>query len=212
MVTYKYPRTAHFPWSEGATSDDKILKTLNGFVGRRVIVTEKMDGENTSLYRDTTHARSMDGRHHSSRDWVKSFWSDFAHDIPENWRVCGENLFARHSIEYTDLPSYFMGFSMWNDDNVCLSWDSTMDWFFLLGITPVPVLYDGIFDEKLIQGLYDPVRDRATREGYVVRIADSFSYSDFGNKVAKYVRARHVTSNEHWMHSEIIKNGLRDGE
>ena len=49
---YKYPRTFHIPGSPGATSDDKILKSLDHFKGKRVIITEKMDGENTSLYRD----------------------------------------------------------------------------------------------------------------------------------------------------------------
>lgn len=41
----KYPRTPHLPWSEGMTSDDKMLKTTNIFVGNRVIVTEKLDGD-----------------------------------------------------------------------------------------------------------------------------------------------------------------------
>ena len=45
-------------------------------------VKEKMDGENTSLYQDGFHARSIDGRHHSSRDWVKGFWAQIAQDIP----------------------------------------------------------------------------------------------------------------------------------
>ena len=31
MELYKYPRTYHFPFSEGATSDDKILKDTTIF-------------------------------------------------------------------------------------------------------------------------------------------------------------------------------------
>ena len=31
---YKYPRTAHFNFSEGATSDDKIMKNSNIFIGK----------------------------------------------------------------------------------------------------------------------------------------------------------------------------------
>src|SRR3546814_8478297 len=82
-----------------------VIDTLAAFEGKRVIVTEKMDGENTTLYRDYIHARSVDGRSHPSRDWVKQFRSGIAADIPEDWRVCGENLFAKHSIHYTALRS-----------------------------------------------------------------------------------------------------------
>src|SRR3546814_9804484 len=52
----------------------------------------------------------------SSDLWVKQFRSGIAADIPEGWRVCGENLFAKHSIHYTALPTYFMGFSIRSEE------------------------------------------------------------------------------------------------
>ena len=70
----KYPRTLHIPSSPGATSDDKMLTAsqyVEFFQGRNIQITEKMDGENTTLYSDYLHARSLDSRHHPSRDWVK---------------------------------------------------------------------------------------------------------------------------------------------
>lgn len=206
----RYPRTFHLPWSEGLSADDKVLDDLRAFVGQRVVVTEKMDGENTSLYRDHLHARSLDSRHHPSRDWVKAFWSGIRHDIPEGWRVCGENLFARHSLAYDDLPTFFLGFSVWNERNECLPWDDTLDWFDLLGITPVPVLHDGIWDEQAIKALHDPKRDDERREGYVVRLAEGFPLARFRSHVAKYVRAKHVQTDQHWMHAQIVRNGLRE--
>lgn len=42
----KYPRTPHFSWSEGMTNDDKMLKSLDNFIGKRVICSVKFDGEN----------------------------------------------------------------------------------------------------------------------------------------------------------------------
>lgn len=68
----KYPRTPHLPWSPGASVDDVRLEGLDGFEGEEVVVTEKLDGENTTLYRDGLHARSMDSAHHPSRTWVKA--------------------------------------------------------------------------------------------------------------------------------------------
>lgn len=141
----KYGRTYHVPWSDGMHHDDRMHASMDHFVGKRVVVTTKMDGENTSLYRDGMHARSLDTQGGPERDWVKQYRAQIGHDIPEAWRVCGENLYERHSIAYEDLPTYFLGFSVWNERNVCQSWDDTLEWFALLGITPVPVLYDGLY-------------------------------------------------------------------
>lgn len=205
----KYPRTHHLPWSPGMHSDDRVIPSLSGFEGKRVIVSMKQDGENTTLYSDYIHARSLDSRSHPSRDWVKNFHAGFAHDIPESFRICGENLYAEHSIHYHDLESYFMGFSIWNEMNECLSWDETLEWFNLLGITPVPVLYDGVYDEKVLKSI-EKSMDFETNEGFVVRLAEKFRYADFKSSVAKFVRQGHVQTNKHWMQGQrVIPNGLK---
>ena len=205
----KYQRSYHLPWSEGLTKDDRQLKSMDSFVGKRVIVSEKMDGENTSMYNDYFHARSIDGRNHPSRNWAKQFWSTFAADIPEEWRICAENVYAKHSIAYQNLDTYLYGFSIWDEKNVCLSWDDTMDWFKLLGITPVPILYDGIYDEAAIKALWDQSK-RDTVEGYVVRLADSFNYGEFRKSLGKFVRKNHVApSSHHWFAQQIVPNRLK---
>lgn len=204
----KYPRTHHLPWSQGMHDDDRMLQSLDAFQGKRVVVTEKMDGENTTMYSDYIHARSVDGRSHPSRNWVKGFWSRICGDIPEYWRVCGENLYAQHSIPYSDLSTYFMGFSIWNEQNICLPWDETLEWFELLGVTPVKVLYDDIFDEKAIRGLWNESQ-WDTSEGYVMRVAGAIPYGEFRNLAGKFVRKGHVQTNKHWMHGQRIEpNGL----
>lgn len=204
----KYPRTPHLPWSPAPTDDDKILQDLSNFTGKRVVITKKMDGENTTMYSNHIHARSIDSRGGIDRDWCKTFWSGIAHDIPQGWRICGENLWARHSIAYNDLPSYFMGFSIWDETNTCLSWDETLNYFALLGVEPVYVIYDGLWDScnwDYIERSLDPVHD----EGFVVRLANSFAYDDFGTSVAKYVRKGHVQTDKHWRHQEIVPNRLK---
>lgn len=203
----KYPRTHHLPWSPGLTEDDRVLTSMKAFEGKRVIVTEKMDGENTTMYSDYIHARSVDGRHHHTRDWVKQHWSRLSMDIPEGWRVCGENMFAKHSIHYTNLQSYFLIFSIWNDKNVCLSWDETVEWATLMGVPTVRVLYDGIYDEQLIKGLWND-KEWETTEGYVLRVADSFTYQQFRQCVGKFVRKNHVQTIKHWMHGQRLEKNL----
>lgn len=120
---FKYPRTPHLPWSPGFTADDIRQRDIQGFEDKEIVITEKMDGECTTIYRDFIHARSIDSRHHSSRAWVKGLQARLALDIPEGWRVCGENLYAKHSLHYSELESYFYVFAIWDENNRCLSWD-----------------------------------------------------------------------------------------
>jgi hypothetical protein len=185
-----------------------MLTSVEHFAGREIVVTEKRDGENTTVYCDGTHARSLDSGHHESRAWLKALWAQIRHDIPEGYRVCGENLYAQHSIGYQNLSTYFEVFSVW-DGSRCLAWDETVEWCGLLGLTPVPVLYRGVWDEAAVKRCFrqqgcagDP------QEGYVVRIAGSFDYQDFGTSLAKWVRANHVQTDTHWTHQTVVPNGL----
>lgn len=203
----KYPRTHHLPWSPGVNDDDRIIRSLSNFLGKRVIISKKMDGENTTMYTDHIHARSIDSRGGADRAWVKQFWAGIAHDIPQDWRICGENLWAEHSIHYDNLPSYFMGFSIWNERNECLSWDDTLQYFDLLGITPVPVIYDGVYNEDEILELGKSLNWN-TDEGFVIRLADSFTYGQFKDSVVKWVRKGHVQSSRHWRQKTFVQNGL----
>jgi hypothetical protein len=207
----KYPRTPHLPWSEGSTSDDKTLPDTSHFEGKYVIITEKMDGENTTMYRDGIHARSLDSKGGEDRDWVKALWSKVRYEIPEGWRVCGENLWARHSIPYSDLKSFFYGFSIWDSDNICLPWVETEGFFDIMGITPVRTIYEGEWDEAYVRELAQSLNTETT-EGFVVRVEQcgGFHYRDFDKNVAKWVRKGHVQTDKHWRHSQIICNGLRD--
>jgi len=47
----KYPRTPHLPWSPGRFQEDVILADSTQFMRKTVVVTEKMDGENTTSSR-----------------------------------------------------------------------------------------------------------------------------------------------------------------
>jgi len=206
MQFIKYPRTFHLPSSPGATSDDKMHKVIPFTIGDEVVITEKMDGENQTMYNNHVHARSVDSRHHPSRDWMKKFHASIAYMIPEGFRICGEYLYAKHSIAYDDLKSYFYGFSVWEGET-CLDCDSTCEYFELLGIESVPVLYRGPYYDGLINNIVSQL-DFRTTEGFVVRPACSFNLGDFSKVVGKYVRANHVQSEEHWMHSAIVPNKL----
>ncbi|MFJ9690515.1 RNA ligase family protein [Kitasatospora sp. NPDC101183] len=203
----QYPRTPHLPWSPGAAADDVRAGDVTGLAGAEVVVTLKLDGENTTLYRDGLHARSLDSAHHPSRAWVKSLQGRIAPRIPAGWRICGENLFARHSIAHDDLESWFYGFSVWTERDTCLGWDDTVRLLRRVGVPAPPVLWRGRYDEKALRALTAAL-DRERQEGVVVRTVDGFPRAEFGRRVAKWVRPDHVRTDTHWMHAGVVPNGL----
>ena len=207
LPRYKYPRTMHLPWSPGATKDDRYLQDLSPFEGMEVVVTEKLDGENSTLYADGLHARSIDGRSHPSRDWLKRRHGELAHLMPPSLRFCGENLFAKHSIAYEGLESYFYLFSVWEGAR-CLSWEETGLWAEELALPLPPVLYEGLWDQRLFQKLHQRL-DLERQEGYVIRPAAAFSRDQFSTLVGKWVRADHVQTDQHWMSQQLVANRLR---
>ncbi|WP_367646929.1 RNA ligase family protein [Ruegeria arenilitoris] len=172
-----------------------------------VIFTEKMDGENTTIHCDGCHPRSLDARYHPSRDWIKAFAAGVSPLLSPDERIVGEYLFARHSIAYSRLPTYFLGFA-YVKGNVVQSWDATLLRFAELGISPVPVLFRGQFSEKSIADVISNL-DLSTQEGFVVRTTAAYAEEAMPTHLAKYVREGHVQSETHWMNAELVKNGLR---
>lgn len=204
----KYPRTLHFPWSPGMHADDRVMPDTTAMDQVPLVMTEKMDGENTTMYHDYIHARSTDYHPHPSRGWVRGIHAGICSDIPQGWRVCGENLYAKHSIGYEDLPGYFMVFSVWDRD-LCLSWEDTTEWAALLGLPTVPVIatLDGgpDLEREATEAWLLYSAHHGEREGYVLRPADAFEARGFRLLVGKWVRKNHVQTTKHWMHGQRIE-------
>jgi ATP-dependent RNA circularization protein (DNA/RNA ligase family) len=212
--TDKYGRTYHFPFSPGATKDDRVnhnwiedCQSIN-----QLVFTEKLDGENTCLSRNGVYARS-----HAAptitpwTSWIRQQWAPKQFDLPENIELFGENLEGIHSIEYKNLSSLFYMFAVRdNDKDLWLSWNEVQWYAEYFGFPCVPVL--GIFppievEEKVLEisqsssifDSYNPITgEKCTMEGIVVRNIDEFSTSNFRNNVFKYVRSNHVITDEHW--------------
>jgi hypothetical protein len=218
----------NLPYSDSQSRDDVFLSDCDHFNGREVVVTEKLDGENTNLYGISEkypeghfHARSLETKHHPSRTYMKVILSRIAHQIPEGYRICGENVYAYHSIFYTELTSYFFVFSIWDEDNCCLPWEDTVEYCEMLSLPLAPVIYKGEWDEEKIKSLWtgegkfdtfdSPKCEKVVdAEGYVVRVNEPFGFPEFKAYVGKYVRKNHVQTDEHWMMREVVRNRLKD--
>jgi hypothetical protein len=209
----RYPRTLHLPWSGSRTDDDKVLKSVAHFQGKEIVVTEKCDGENTTMTREYIHARSPDASDRSdtmrrSRSWVRQLHARISHEIPEGYRFCGENVYATHSIAYESLPGYFLLFAVFNERGEVLAWQDTKEWAQLLEIPTVPVLYQDVWDEGKVRECENRPSFGDVSEGYVVRLESSFQAGDFARSVAKFVRPNHVQTDQHWANSQLQVNKL----
>ena len=219
IVSPKYPRTFHLPWSKGATNDDKRATSVEGLIGKPIIISDKIDGSNTSLEAEACFARTHSGSPtHPSFDGFKALHAAIKHEITTDTQLFGEWVFARHSIEYTELPAYFLLFGvryLEEPDYLWGSWEEVEFWSKEIAVPTVPILFQGIISsEKELQELTESLMIQPSvcggiREGVVVRIADAFNDDDFSSCVMKCVRANHVSpDNDHWKHKEIVKNNL----
>lgn len=208
----KFPKTWHVPWSIGS-SDDKTLKDDSHMQGMHVVATLKLDGENTTLANTYMHARSLEHPNHPSQSWVKQLWGNMAYKIPDGYRYHGENVYAKHTIAYDSLKTYFYLFGV-SVDNIYVSWTMTKILAKINELEVVPVIYEGVYDAKAIEEAFAPYKDK--HEGYVIRNSAQFPLSDYNKNVAKYVNAGFrqtlKENNIHWASAPVIPNKLKNDE
>ena len=200
----KYPRTYHLPYSPGSTSDDKISNGVDTLLNKEIIITEKLDGSNTSITKYGVYARSHSD--FSKNPWdIKSWeiWNRIKMDIDDDVYLFGEGMYAIHSIEYTNLDSYFYLFGV-RDNNIWIPWSGVEEYSYLLDIPTVPVLFKGVVNsEKELKDIVNELVSKKSQlggpiEGIVVRSDGMFHNDDFAENVMKWVRAGHVQTDEHW--------------
>lgn len=202
MTTEKYPRTYHFPFSQGAQNDDKVQADWLRLLEREIVVTEKLDGENTCLKESGVYARSHGAVNRNP--WARNMWPlwERVGQSLGNLHVFGENLYAIHSIEYTRLEHHFFVFAI-REGDYWLSWDTVIEYAAILELPVVPVLARGIFVPNDLQNLI--IRQQSVgsafggiSEGVVCRTAGAFPDAEFPFHVLKFVRHNHVQTDEHW--------------
>lgn len=218
MDSPKYNRTFHFPFSPGATNDDKIATSIESLVGTEIVITEKMDGSNTSLEAEGCFARTHSGPpSHVSFDGLKALHGAIKHKIPHELQLFGEWCYALHSIAYNSLPSYFLLFNVRHTSPIVTewyAWEEVEMWAEEIGVPTVPVLFKGIVKseddlQSLIESLMiQPSCCGGIREGVVCRVTRQFLDNEFPRCVMKCVRANHVQTSDHWKDQSIVKNKL----
>ena len=201
----KYPKTYHLPWSPGSTNDDRISENATYLLNKDIIITEKLDGSNTAMT-----DQGVFGRSHAV--FTKNPWDrevrllhkmKVEDQLGEGVFLFGENMEGVHSIEYTNLDSYFYIFGI-RDNNIWIPWQQVEEYSYLLDIPTVPILFKGVVNSvKELKSLVDDLVSKQSElggeiEGVVVRSAGMFHNDDFAENVMKWVRKDHVQTDEHW--------------
>lgn len=209
----KYPRTYHLPFSPEVHSDDKVcdISDIQKIIDNEipVVISEKLDGGNTCLSPEGVFARS-----HAQQTSCSSFnYIKNVHYYPHlqsikgsNIKVFGENMFAIHSIEYSNLKDYFYMFNILKqNENVYMDLDGLVSWATIHDMKVVPMVYIGEIESMnwlesfLEEELKKPSELGGEREGFVLRVQNEFHEDDFSKSVFKYVRKNHVQQNaDHW--------------
>lgn len=208
-VSTKYPRTYHFPFSPGLQNDDKRVGEdwFDYLRDKELVLTEKLDGQNQYISKDGVYARSHAA--FTENPWDRNLtepggiYDQCKNYLSEDEGIYGENLYAIHSIEYTELPAYFFMFAV-RDSEKFYSHQEFIEMSEIVGIPTVPILEIRKFstpkelEERINYWMAQGSKFGPVIEGIVVKNTESFPVEDFQYNVIKYVRANHVQTDEHW--------------
>ena len=129
----KFPRTRHiFDAGGGGVSRDDLVMTsreaADFLKGKVLTVEEKVDGANLGISISKNFTIRVQNRSHfvtssSHRQFstLDSWLSEHSVSLfevlkPEKTILFGEWLYAKHSIHYTRLPSYFVAFDIYDTE------------------------------------------------------------------------------------------------
>lgn len=203
----KYPRTYHLPFSPEVHSDDKLcdINDVKRIIDEQieVVISEKLDGGACALKGSEGVMARSHGQETScsSFNYIKNvhYYPNMQDIIDQNLIVCGENLFAIHSIEYSNLQDFFYVYHIANASNdEFVDYDDLLEWTNTHNMLVVPEIYRGTIpsmqwlEKFLADELKKPSALGGEREGFVVRVKSSFNIEDFSKNVFKYVRKNHV--------------------
>ncbi|AKT38978.1 RNA ligase family protein [Chondromyces crocatus] len=218
---FKFPSTPHIAWlAAGSPRADKVLDLddAKAMLDGGVIVEEKVDGANLGISVDGSGGFCVQNRgtilgpgaHPQFQPlwgWLAAREERLRAALGTGLILFGEWCFAVHSIRYTRLPDWFLGFDVY-DRTAGRFWSTRRRDALLeaLGIEGVPRVGAGRFTmEGLVALLGSSGLTEGPLEGVYVRQEDE----DWLLDRAKLVRGEFVQSiEEHWRTRKLEKNAL----
>lgn len=231
---YKFPRTKHLSnILKSATRDDLIMtkEEINNFLGVELTIIEKCDGANLNFTVDKDYNIRIQNRSHfvTSKDgeqfkildkWVndhkEALYSIL--DPPETKVLYGELVYIKHSIEYTELPDYFLAFDLYNiKEKTFMAYDKLVELLSNTNIQIVPLISK--IKIKKVEDLLPLVKSKSKYydgevEGIYIKICDD----NIVKNRAKLVRSDFLCGGEegdniiHWKKKQFVRNKLKEIE
>jgi ATP-dependent RNA circularization protein (DNA/RNA ligase family) len=224
---FRFPQTPHIAWlGKGMPRDDKVLSADEGgqLLAGEVAVEEKLDGANLgfSLAPDGVLRAQNRGQYlahpHAGQFARLADWMDLHGDTVHTalalhadagLMLFGEWCAARHSLDYTALPDWFLLFDVYERQSGRF-WNSTRRNALAAecGLVTVPTLFRGQRSLADLRAMLETVPSRyrsGTLEGVVVR-QESAQWCEAR---AKLVRPDFTqTIAEHWSRRRLEWNRL----
>jgi ATP-dependent RNA circularization protein (DNA/RNA ligase family) len=220
---YRFPHTPHLAWlGEGSPRDDKVLapEEIERFLSMPILVEEKLDGANLGVSigpdggvrfqnRGSYLSLPFVGQFEKLRLWQILHENAIFDNLDESVILFGEWCAARHSLGYTSLPDYFLGFDVY-DKHKNMFWSASRRDALLsaIGLSAVPRVSQGKFNleelKKIVSGKSSVYRN-GNMEGVILRKENN----DWLVQRTKLVRPDFTqTIQEHWSKRSIEWNKI----
>jgi len=220
----KYPRTPHLLWlGQGTPRDDKVLSDSESasFLEHPLKIEEKVDGANLGLHVEQNgnilaqnrgtllKSGRTDPQFEPFWGWLSARREALIATLAERYVLYGEWCFARHSVFYSALPDWFLGFDILDAAaGVFLDTQKRDNLFAKINIVPVPAIAQGCFSVKTLIAMLEKTTSRLGAqkpEGFYLRREEDGRVTGR----AKLVRPEfYANLNGHWSMRALEKNRL----
>ncbi len=210
---FRFPHTPHLAWlGEGSPRDDKVLSPneVTGLLAGDVVVEEKLDGANLGLSlapdgslraqnRGQYLAELPAGQFARLPAWLVQHDKALRSVLTPNLILFGEWCAARHSLDYSALPDWFLLFDVF-DRSLSRFWSCSRRNVLArsAGLVTVPLVRQGKASVDVLKQLVATEKSHY-REGSLEGVVIRRESSEWSEVRAKLVRPDFTQAiNTHW--------------
>lgn len=231
IILPNFPRTRHLPFEPCASSDDRIasLEEFDALVssGLNIAIEEKVDGANSGftimdgqpVIRNRNHilSKNYSSRNTPAKMQFAPIWNWFYENRDKfealeailGFKPCvyGEWLYAKHTVNYDQLPSWFVAFDVYDyESRKYISPKRYRPALIESGFNIVPEMEFQEITEESLKNMRDTnttFSKNEKKEGIYLKACDG----DFIVERLKMVRPNFIQG-EHWNKKQLVKNGM----
>jgi hypothetical protein len=154
-----YPRIPYL-WRADASEDDEVVPpdAIRAWLGEPVVVEEKLDGANVSLWLDDGRilvasrggvgAMDRAGQLGRLRAWVGERGEPLREVLADGWVLYGEWLWLRHGVPYDGLPDWLVVLDLWRADGGFAATERRDEIAVGAGLALPPRLFGGVLGSR----------------------------------------------------------------